>query len=406
VRRGEVIHLLLFLLTALLAHQRSSLPDFKEKSVYVRGLLVGDIVRDPGSTTTRIRIVESELEELEGRKALLKIYGYLPPEIREVSFLGDVVVRNNRIFLYTSRREMDLIPSPRGLRDFLVERYKSTSSGREMVPLGLSFLFGEPRELLPSRIWRDFLSTGLVHLLVVSGLHIGTVALVLSKMLPRFWGMRLSLLGVGLYTALVVPGEPPVLRASLMFSLILLNLLAFRRPNALAILLLSGTLVLLAYPHYVFSYSFWLSFCATAYIILAVRDLEAGIPVKTLIASASAFTGVAPLIGTFSGVSPLSVILTPVLSPVVLIYSFFGVLSLLTLMSFPPFVDLFNLAGFLFQKAVELASLLSFTLYPRVGFSEAVLLTLLGLIPLYILRGHAKLLPLAGINLWLLGRSV
>jgi len=75
-------------------------------------------------------------------------------------------------------------------------------------------------------------------------------------------------------------------------------------------------------------------------------------------------------------------------------------------MSFPPFVDLFNLAGFLFQKAVELASLLSFTLYPRVGFSEAVLLTLLGLIPLYILRGHAKLLPLAGINLWLLGRSV
>lgn len=406
MRRGEVAHLLLFLLAALLAFQRSSLPDFVERDAYVRGFLVGDLIRDPNRTTGRIRITESEVEEVEGRKALLQVYGYLPPEAKEISFLGKVVVRNNRVFLYTSGREIDLIASERGVRDLLIDRYRSVSFHREMVPLGLSFLFGEPRELLPSGVRRDFLHTGLVHLLVVSGLHVGTVALVLSRMLPRFSGMKLSLIGVGLYTLLLVPKEPPVLRASLMFSLMILSLLTFRRPNALAILLFSGTSVLLLYPQYVFSYSFWLSFSATAYIILAVRDLEASLPVKTLIASASAFTGVAPLISTFSGVSPLSVILTPLLSPLVLIYSLFGVLSLLTLMSFPPFVDLFNLAGFLFQKAVKLASHLSFTLYPRIGSFEAVLLTLLGLTLLYILRGYFRLIPLAGLNLWLLLRSV
>ena len=406
MRRGEVTHLLLFLLAALLAFQRSSLPDFVERDAYVRGFLVGDLIRDPNRTTGRIRITESEVEEVEGRKALLQVYGYLPPEAKEISFLGKVVVRNNRVFLYTSGREIDLIASERGVRDLLIDRYRSVSSHREMVPLGLSFLFGEPRELLPSGVRRDFLHTGLVHLLVVSGLHVGTVALVLSRMLPRFSGMKLSLIGVGLYTLLLVPKEPPVLRASLMFSLMILSLLTFRRPNALAILLFSGTFVLLLYPQYVLSYSFWLSFSATAYIILAVRDLEASLPVKTLIASASAFTGVAPLISTFSGVSPLSVILTPLLSPLVLIYSLFGVLSLLTLMSFPPFVDLFNLAGFLFQKAVKLASHLSFTLYPRIGSFEAVLLTLLGLTLLYILRGYFRLIPLAGLNLWLLLRSV
>ncbi len=405
MRRGEVIHLLLFLLAALLAYQRSSLPDFVERDAYVRGFLVGDLIRDPNRTTGRIRITESEVEEVEGRKAFLQVYGYLPPEAKEISFLGKVVVRNNRVFLYTSGREIDLIAPERSVRDLLIDRYRSASSHREMVPLGLSFLFGEPRELLPSGIRRDFLHTGLVHLLVVSGLHVGTVALVLSRMLPRFSGMKLSLIGVGLYTLLVVPKEPPVLRASLMFSLMILSLLTFRRPNALAILLFSGTSVLLLYPHYVFSYSFWLSFSATAYIILAVRDFEASIPVKTLIASASAFTGVAPFISTFSGVSPLSVVLTPLLSPLVLIYSLFGVLSLLTLMSFPPFVDLFNLAGFLFQETVKLASAFSFTLYPRIGSSEAVLLTLLGLALLYILRGYSRLLPLAGLNLWLLLRS-
>ncbi len=390
----------------LVAYHRSNLPDFKEKEVYVRGKIVGDVIKDPGYTLTKIRIEESEVKEIEGRKALLKVYGYLPPEAKEIAFLGNVSVRGNRIFLHTKGTELNILPQQRSIRELLMERYIKTSMDKSMVPLGLSFLFGQPRELLPSEVQRSFLNTGLVHLLVVSGLHVGTIALILSKMLPRFHGMKLALVGIGFYALFIVPNEPPVLRASIMLSLILLSLITFRRPNVISILLFSGTVILMLYPHYLFSYSFWLSFVATAYIVLAIKDLEASTKVKTLLASASAFTGVAPLVSTFSGVSPLSVIFTPIISPIVLLYSFFGVLSLLTMMSFPPFVDLFNLTGSAFEKSVELVSSMSFRLYPQIGFHEAVILVLVGLSFLYTLRGYYKLIPIAGINLWLLVRAL
>ena len=390
----------------LVAYHRSNLPDFKEKEVYVRGKIVGDVIKDPGYTLTKIRIEESEVKEIEGRKALLKVYGYLPPEAKEIAFLGNVSVRGNRIFLHTKGTELNILPQQRSIRELLMERYIKTSMDKSMVSLGLSFLFGRPRELLPSEVQRSFLNTGLVHLLVVSGLHVGTIALILSKMLPRFHGMKLALVGIGFYALFIVPNEPPVLRASIMLSLILLSLITFRRPNVISILLFSGTVILMLYPHYLFSYSFWLSFVATAYIVLAIKDLEASTKVKTLLASASAFTGVAPLVSTFSGVSPLSVIFTPIISPIVLLYSFFGVLSLLTMMSFPPFVDLFNLTGSAFEKSVELVSSMSFRLYPQIGFHEAVILVLVGLSFLYTLRGYYKLIPIAGINLWLLVRAL
>ncbi len=372
----------------------------------MKGSVVGDIIREPGYTLTKLRIEESEIEDIEGRKAFLKVFGLLPPDTEELSLLGNVSVRNNRVFVYAKGQDVEILPHSEGLREKLMKRYTSISMDKGMVPLGLSFLFGEPRELLPSRVQRDFLNTGLVHLLVVSGLHVGTIALVLSRMLPRFQGMRLALAGVLLYSLLIVPHEPPVLRASLMFGVAILALLSFHRPNMLSILLFSGTVILLIYPHYVFSYSFWLSFLATAYIILALKDLEANTRMKTLIASASAFTGVAPLVSTFSGVSPLSVVLTPLLSPVVLLYSALGVLSFLTFMSFPPFVDLFNLTGRLFETTVHAGASLSFRLYPHIGLYEAVALSVAGLVLLYHLRGYSKVIPLVGINLWLFMRAV
>ncbi len=404
--RGELLHLLIFAAVCLIAYMRSALPDFREEEVYIRGKVVGDILQEVGSFRTRVLIEESELEEIEGRTALLRVYGYLPVDIRELSLIGSVSVKSNRVFVSAGANDVEYLkPSP-GIRDLLMERYRRASGDDPVASLGLSFLFGEPRELLPSETQRGFLRTGLVHLLVVSGLHVGAVALVLSKMLPRFWGLRLSLAGVLLYTLFVVPHNPPVLRASLMFVLILLCLLTFRRPNTPAILLFSGSVILLIFPHYLFSYSFWLSFFATAYIVLMLEGLEGRGLFKTALVSLSAFTGTAPLVSTFSHISPLSVLFTPLLTPVVLVYSLFGVVSLLTFMSLPPFVELFNLLGDIFRGSVNLLSGVSLQVYPSLSFWEAVVLTLSGAVSLYLLRGAYRLVPLAVINCWLLVRGL
>ncbi|MDQ7038433.1 MAG: ComEC/Rec2 family competence protein [Aquificota bacterium] len=402
----ELVHAVLFLLAVAVAWIRSSLPDFREEDVYFRVKIRGDVLSEGARTVTRVVIEECEIDELEGRKGTLVVYGELLRHDRDLIFTGDVRVRDNRVFIYASGRDVEYAGSGEGkARAFLMRRYVEASRDADVVPLGLSFLFGEPRDLLPSSVQRSFLETGLVHLLVISGLHVGTIALILSRMLPYFWGLKASLAGTVLYTVLVVPREPPVLRATLMIVLVLLCHLSFRQPNYVAILLFSGTVILLLFPHYIFSYSFWLSFLATAYIILSLRDFRRGKVSGAVLVSISAFTGVAPLISTFSYISPLSVLLTPLLAPLVFLYSLFGVLSLITLMGFPPFVDLFNLLGGLFVFLVGLASDLSFQVYPETGVYEALLLSAGGLVGLYFLEGRARLIPLAVVNGWLMVRS-
>ncbi len=149
-----------------------------------------------------------------------------------------------------------------------------------------------------------------------------------------------------------------------------------------------------------------MSFVATAYIILAIRGLNVDNKIKTLIASLSAFTGVSSLVATFSGISPMSVIFTPLLSPVVLLYSLFGILSLITFMSFPPFVDIFNLMGRIFELSVAYLSDVSFRLYPQLSVTEAFILLSVGAFFLYVLRGFKRLVPLFAISSYLTLKAI
>ncbi len=400
--KSDIVHTVLFLLVCFIAFIRADLPNFEERDVYVRVSVAGDILVEENRTTMKVRVEDSEIEDIKGRKAFLTVYGYVPGQIRTLSLIGDIRAVDNRIFIYSSSKDVEFLPPEKSVRYFLMERYREVSRDKGIVSLGLAFLFGEPRELLPSHIRKDFLETGLVHLLVVSGLHVGMVALILSFLLPRFYGLKLAVLGVVIYSLFIVPSEPPILRATLMAVILLLSYLFFVRINSFAVLLFSGSVILAFYPYYVLSYSFWLSFIATSYIILMLRDLKGSNKTKTLLASFSAFSGIAPIVGSFSAISPVSVILSPFLAPLVLLYSALGVFSLLTLMSFPPLVDLFNLTGHLFTGAVSLFAELSIYLYPHLSPLEGFLLSITGLLFLYILRGLYRLIPLIFMNLYML----
>ncbi len=400
--KKEFLHLLIFSIICFLSFLKVSNESYKEKEVYLKLKVAGDIVIEAGGVSTTVKILESEIEELEGRKAFLKLFGERELKANTFILFGDVSVNRGRVFISGSFDEIEYIREEKGIRDFLIERYRENSVYfKESIPLGLSFLFGEPRVFLPSEVQRSFLHTGLIHLLVVSGLHIGTVALILSKILPKFYGYILSILGIVLYTAFIVPLEPPVMRASLMFLLIVTSLLFFRKPNSFVALLISGSVILLLFPHYVLSYSFWLSFVATACIIFSLRNFEGNKYIKSLLVSLSAFSGTSALISSFSFISPISVIFTPLIAPLVLIYSLLGVLSLLTFMSFSPLIDLFNLTGLVFIKTVELVEKLSFKLFPEISVTEGIILSFFCIFSLYFLKGIYKFLPSLSVLLYL-----
>ena len=112
----------------------------------------------------------------------------------------------------------------------------------------------------------NFQKTGVFHVLVVAGLHVGAFAAFLFWLARKF---RLSrgctslaiVLCIVAYVA-VVEQRPPVLRAALMTLLVVLALLFFRRVELLNSVAIAALLLLIASPSLLADSSFQLSFLA------------------------------------------------------------------------------------------------------------------------------------------------
>lgn len=129
--------------------------------------------------------------------------------------------------------------------------------------------------------WRTLQVTGTVHLLVISGTHVGLLAgllygAVVFAVRRGVWPMRVPWLPVACVLALggalgygVLAGfEVPVRRACLMVGMVLLWRLRYRHLGAGRPLLAAWVLVLLGDPLASLQPGFWLSFAAVAILLL------------------------------------------------------------------------------------------------------------------------------------------
>jgi competence protein ComEC len=116
----------------------------------------------------------------------------------------------------------------------------------------------------------DFRRTGTYHALVISGIHLTTLAACLLFLLRlcavhRNWALALTAAAGWMY-ALIAGAETPVTRAAAGLTLFLVASLFFRRPQLLNILAAVGIVFLLADPDQLFDASFHLSFLSVAMI--------------------------------------------------------------------------------------------------------------------------------------------
>lgn len=119
---------------------------------------------------------------------------------------------------------------------------------------------------------KDFANTGVIHVLAVSGLHVGYVSLILITILGmlRFQyrpKLILVILGLGGYVILT-SGAASVMRASIMASLILLASLLERKTDVFNILATAAIVILLIDPGQIKSIGFQLSFSAVFSIVM------------------------------------------------------------------------------------------------------------------------------------------
>ena len=135
------------------------------------------------------------------------------------------------------------------------------------------------RSSLDSETIESFRKTGLYHLLVIAGLHVGLLAL-LADWLLRFLRLRerarrLTVLALLVFYAFLVEQRAPTLRATLMIALYLLARLLYRSSSTLNAIGLAALILLLWRPAGLFEAGFQLSFAAALLIAgLAVPILE------------------------------------------------------------------------------------------------------------------------------------
>ena len=166
--------------------------------------------------------------------------------------------------------------------------------GRPESDLLASIVFGF-RAGFPPEIIDAFQTTGLMHILVASGLNVGLLAWLALRLfsLLRVPPARASLMTIPLLIAYLAlcGGDTPLLRSTLMFCILVAARAAGRAPAAVNALGLTALLVLAVDPGSLYDRSFLLSFVATLGVLVLVPWLAARMAfLPGLVAEAAACT--------------------------------------------------------------------------------------------------------------------
>ncbi len=138
-----------------------------------------------------------------------------------------------------------------------------------------ALLLGERKDLDKS-IVSNFINSGIVHVLAVSGLHVGFIVAIFFIIFGRFnLFLKGGLTVAGIIIFMFISGlHPSVIRASIMAVLMILALLSGRKYSSFNVLALAALILLVINPSELFSPGFQLSFAAVFSILLFYPSFE------------------------------------------------------------------------------------------------------------------------------------
>ena len=269
---------------------------------------------------------------------------------RTFNYPGYLAVRD--IFYTVSFAQVNVVSQHNGnyLLDFLFRIKKvfleslQTYIPEPEVGLGAGLLLGV-KSSLGSELEAAFRTTGIIHIVVLSGANIMLVVLFVMYILSLFLTVRVRAV-VGVVTiilfTLLVGFSATVVRASIMATLVMVSLLLGRRYVITRALFFAGGVMLIGNPSLlVYDIGFQLSFMATLGLITVAPQFElylSGVPAhfklkEFFLATMSTQIAILPLllyqIGQFSVVAVLVNMLVLPLVPVAMLTTFItGVLGL------------------------------------------------------------------------------
>lgn len=177
-------------------------------------------------------------------------------------------VEEENISLLYARKGNVIISKALQFRENLVNKFKSFIADSTALQVSSALIFGYRQDFSPDLL-DAFVKTGTVHVLSVSGLHVGIVFFLLNSLLRhldryrngRFIRLYTTLFAVWVYVVLTGMA-PAILRAGIMISFFLVAELSGRKQNNLNTLFSSAFFILLINPKLLFDVGFQLSYTA------------------------------------------------------------------------------------------------------------------------------------------------
>ncbi len=169
-------------------------------------------------------------------------------------------------------RESSLVAAHR-----MISAFKAAGLDGEELGLVTALTIGD-KDLIDKEHLTTFSRSGAMHIMAVSGMHVGMISLGLSFLLFFLRG-RLKILKVLIIMtalwgfAFITGMSPSVLRATIMFTFLQAGTLMHRPATSINTLLASAFILTAARPAVIFEAGFQLSYLAVAFIILFYEPL-------------------------------------------------------------------------------------------------------------------------------------
>ncbi|HSP12807.1 MAG TPA: ComEC/Rec2 family competence protein, partial [Salegentibacter sp.] len=159
------------------------------------------------------------------------------------------------------------------LRERIIKKLRNTSFSEEELSIIQALLLGQRRDI-SREIYDQYAAAGAVHILAVSGLHVGIILLILNFLLKPLESLKhgrfiktLLLLLLMWGFALLAGLSPSVVRAVSMFSFVAIGRQLKRKSSVMNSLFVSLFVLLVINPYFIFQVGFQLSYLAVFSIV-------------------------------------------------------------------------------------------------------------------------------------------
>ena len=165
-------------------------------------------------------------------------------------------------------------------RKHIISKLKAKHFGAEEMGVVQALLLGK-RDDISENTYNSYKNAGAVHILAVSGLHVGIILFLLEfllspmKHLPKGKTIKLITVVLLLWSYAFIAGlSPSIVRAVTMFSFVAYALYLNRPTNSFNIIALSMLFILLLKPMFLFQVGFQMSYAAVFAIVWIYPKLQ------------------------------------------------------------------------------------------------------------------------------------